>query len=176
MARNLKKDLELCNKATKGPWYTGGIDGVPNRLIATTSFFGGGKVYTRGQDANPGVDAEFIAEARTGWPEAIKRSIEAEAKILELENRIDVLSTVVNMYCSPYYDMEDRADEAEKKISLIVNALDGLRLVMDKGKCDKAYAYMERLADDLFVDASYDIIEDTYKKLSVDAGRCCSEV
>ncbi len=113
MPRDLKKDLELCNKATKGPWYTGGIDGVPNRLIATTSFYGGGKIYTRGQEANPGADAEFIAAARDGWPEAIKRSIEAEAKILELENRIDVLSTVVNMYCSPYYDMEDRADEAE---------------------------------------------------------------
>jgi hypothetical protein len=83
MPRDLKKDLELCNKATKGPWYTGGIDGVPNRLIATTSFFGGGKVYTRGQDASPGADAEFIAAAREGWPEAIERAMRAE-KALEI--------------------------------------------------------------------------------------------
>lgn len=73
-------------------------------------------------------------------------------------------------YCKRYHE------EKRATVSLIVHALDDLRLVMDKGDCDKAYAYMERLADELFTDASYDIIEDTCKKLSEDAGRCCSEV
>ena len=83
MARDLQKDLEICNKATRGPWYTVPKEGTPNRLIATTSFFGGGKIYAKGQEASPGVDAEFIAAAREGWPEAIERAMRAE-KALEL--------------------------------------------------------------------------------------------
>ena len=95
MARDLEKDLELCNKATKGPWYTVPKEGTPNRLIATTSFFGSGKIYTRGQDANPGSDLEFIAEAREGWPEAIERAIEAEKSLeiidLQLKKELEMV-------------------------------------------------------------------------------------
>ena len=87
MARDLQKDLELCNEATKGPWYVGAKENGPNRLIANVSYFGFGKIYTRGQDANPGADIMFIAAAREGWPEAIKRAMKAEAQVKELENK-----------------------------------------------------------------------------------------
>lgn len=83
MPRDLEKDLELCNEATKGPWYVGAKENGPNRLIANVSYFGFGKIYTRGQDANPGADIMFIAAAREGWPEAIERAMRAE-KALEL--------------------------------------------------------------------------------------------
>lgn len=98
MHRDLQKDLELCSKATKGPWYIDKVDG-PNRLIATTSFYGGGKIYTKGQEASPGADAEFIAEAREGWPGAIKRAMVAEAVNAEVLDILNVLHLVTKQAC-----------------------------------------------------------------------------
>lgn len=120
MARDLQKDLEICNRATKGPWYVGAKEGITNRLIATTSFFGSGKVYKQGQDANPGADLEFIAEAREGWPEAIERAMKAEAQVKELENKINLLSLAFN---KNYYYIMERAHEAEGKLGKIIDSL-----------------------------------------------------
>lgn len=36
-------------------------------------------------------DARFIAEARTGWPYAIKRTISAEAEVDRLRNELNIL-------------------------------------------------------------------------------------
>jgi hypothetical protein len=69
--RDLKADLELCNKATPGPWVFNGISvlGAHGLLIARTP-----------NDA----DAEFIAQAREGWPHAIERALKAEELNREL--------------------------------------------------------------------------------------------
>lgn len=71
--RDLQADLELCSKATKGSWAVnshpaGWIDIInpledTNKRIATVVEMG---------------DAEFVAAARTGWPEAIERALAAE--------------------------------------------------------------------------------------------------
>ena len=44
----------------------------------------------------------------------------------ELENQIDILSTTLNMYCSPYYDMWERAEKAEALARELVEAMNGL--------------------------------------------------
>jgi hypothetical protein len=83
--RDLKADLELCNKATQGPWrhewtpdcsevYAPGVD-KPIVLV--------------GHDPH---DAEFIVQAREGWPHAIERAIKAEALAQKL---LDVLGRVI---------------------------------------------------------------------------------
>jgi hypothetical protein len=82
MKRDLKADLELCNKATPGSWVFNGISvlGAHGLLIARTP-----------NDA----DAEFIAQAREGWPHAIERAIKAEALVQELA---DMLGRVTPCY------------------------------------------------------------------------------
>jgi len=128
MPRDLKKDLEICSKATRGPWYIGPKEGVPNRLIATTSLFGSAKIYTRGQDASPKNDTEFIAEARTGWPQAIKRAMESEAKVKELERKIYELTTAVNMY----HCTKERAVKAEALNKELLDCL--LKVILETCK------------------------------------------
>ncbi len=42
-----------------------------------------------------------------------ERANKYKALVRERENQIDILSTTLAMYCSPYYDMQERADKYE---------------------------------------------------------------
>ena len=86
--RDLKADLKFCNRATQGPWrhewnpnysevYAPGVD-KPIILV--------------GHDPH---DAEFIVQAREGWPHAIERALKAEALAQKL---LDVLGRVIPSY------------------------------------------------------------------------------
>jgi hypothetical protein len=86
--RDLKADLKFCDRATQGPWrhewnpdcsevYAPGVD-TPIVLV--------------GHDPH---DAEFIVQAREGWPHAIERAIEAEALAREL---MDMLKKATPRY------------------------------------------------------------------------------
>ena len=103
--RDLKADLELCNKATPGPWICDlrvGCVAVYPENIGRVNCMGdseGKRLFYRNgfqvkdengyfkewcvkpQDVD---DAEFIAQAREGWPHAIERALEAEAFAREL--------------------------------------------------------------------------------------------
>lgn len=83
--RDLAKDLEICEKATPGPWM---------------HLFGDTIIYTKLEDGCRGLPVArielgwrpdkrqgnfaFIAAAREGWPHAIKRAINAEAELARL--------------------------------------------------------------------------------------------
>jgi hypothetical protein len=75
--RDLRADLAIINAATCGPWS---IDG-DNNVDGPDTGYGELRVATlegtarREQSDN----ATFIAEARTAWPHAIERAINAEA-------------------------------------------------------------------------------------------------
>lgn len=73
--RDLKADLEICNKATRGPWVFDEYD------VDIWSQADPWRV------ANVGLhtDMEFIAAAREGWPHAIERAIKAEAEVERLK-------------------------------------------------------------------------------------------
>ena len=58
-ARDLMADLEICNRATRGPWDIYNIN-----------------------------NAEFIAAAREGWPHAIERAIKAEEDLIKTEDEV----------------------------------------------------------------------------------------
>lgn len=72
--RDLQRDLEICERATPGPW----------------KFFENSSIIMNETDVwicevewiN---DKQFIAEAREGWPHAIRRAIAAEKRVAELE-------------------------------------------------------------------------------------------
>lgn len=86
--RDLKADLKVCDRATPGPWrhecnldcseiYAPGVD-TPIVLVGHDPY-----------------DADFIAQAREGWPHAIERAIEAEALAREL---MDMLKKATPRY------------------------------------------------------------------------------
>lgn len=82
MMRNLQKDLELCQKATPGPWgwkkhdyYEELVNPYGITVMDDGSACG---EYAAWINSNTS-DGKFIAEARTGWPEAIQRAMIAEA-------------------------------------------------------------------------------------------------
>ena len=133
MKRGLKADLELCNKATLGPWeylYEYSYENDYPRTIAHRVRIGEETLTIDTHDPNwEGAqeaisNAKFIAQARQGWPHAIERALEAEKRVEELENQVDILSTTLNMYCSPYYDMQERAEKAEALNRELAEALE----------------------------------------------------
>lgn len=72
--RNLHADLALCDAATDG------LDVEDGEMVVFTHYLE--------SDGNPNVakfkrheDAVFYVEARTGWPAAIRRAIEAEDSV-----------------------------------------------------------------------------------------------
>ena len=86
--RDLKADLKVCNRATQGTWrhewnpdcseiYAPGVD-KPIILVGHNPY-----------------DADFIVQARKGWPHAILLVIEAEALAQKL---LDVLGRVIPSY------------------------------------------------------------------------------
>ena len=113
--RDLQKDLEICEKATQGPWFWDVnkhtwhvlLEG-PKRIVMDFVRWGMGSAQPRfiqegifdkavdlaierkanhvGFDMDiMHPDAQFIAQARTGWPEAIQRAIEAESKLTKIQ-------------------------------------------------------------------------------------------
>ena len=74
--RDLQKDLEICNRATPGPW-----NGEENTGVEPVFETGCGCCT---ESTLSKEDAEFIAEAREGWPHAIERAIKAEAEVERL--------------------------------------------------------------------------------------------
>ena len=91
MKRDLKADLELCNKATPGPWYrkkTGAnFKGFSSEVIIadTSRYATGNKVYAEAKGGQfPANDADFIAQAREGWPHAIERALKAETLLRDI--------------------------------------------------------------------------------------------
>ena len=71
--RDLKADLELCNKAAPGPWEA--EDGLADPMVVM------GRDDSHHFYVHTEWDAQFIAQAREGWPHAIERALEAEAKL-----------------------------------------------------------------------------------------------
>lgn len=103
--RDLRADLEICNKATPGPWYrekTGAeFNGFSLEcLIGTTSLYTtGNNIFAQPQRGSfPAADANFIAAAREGWPEAIERAIKAEAEVVRLRAGLERFKTTIKEY------------------------------------------------------------------------------
>jgi hypothetical protein len=84
--RDLQADLELCEKATPGPW-TAVAGKFPKVNSSAATLFAA--IYA--SDA----DAQLAAAAREGWPEAIRRALAAEGRAQDLERECDALLRVL---------------------------------------------------------------------------------
>lgn len=80
--RYLAKDLEICEKATPGPWK---YDYYLDQIFMADD---GSEVIVDTTDTFQ-VDSVFIAESRAGWPEAIQRAITAEKALAQLVEAIE---------------------------------------------------------------------------------------
>ena len=87
--RDLKADLELCDKATPGPWL---LENNHEHPFTILDFEYADVMATYCTNS----DAEFIIQAREGWPHAIARAMKAEALAWELVGVIDELRRQIN--------------------------------------------------------------------------------
>lgn len=106
MTRDLEADLKLCEAATEGPWtvfdsddtmcmtYIGvctdnkdpeGTDGYEHVIAATLLQE---PRYADHHSKQWYENANFIAAARTGWPETIRELMEARKRIAELKTKL----------------------------------------------------------------------------------------
>jgi hypothetical protein len=87
--RDLLRDLELCENATRGPWIAlPAMCGPDGMEVYQEESMGciciAGDPCPRGEN-RPTANMHFIAEAREGWPHAIDRAIASEARTQKLE-------------------------------------------------------------------------------------------
>ena len=103
--RDLLADLKFCDRATQGPWrhewnpdcsevYAPGVD---NPIILV------------GHDP---YDADFIVQAREGWPHAIERAIKAETLARELMYALKQYEKWENALISGAFESNEAAGEA----------------------------------------------------------------
>ncbi|NGM81261.1 hypothetical protein G5B47_02410 [Paenibacillus sp. 7124] len=94
--RDLHADLAICSAATSGGWYLnvandehcGAFYADDGSIVM--DFGAAPNAYDQVcGDAPSPEDAVFIAEARTGWPHAIERAINAERWLLALVEALE---------------------------------------------------------------------------------------
>ena len=78
--RDLKADLELCNKATPGPWEF-------ERPWEFGPIYAGAIADALDEEKDR-ANRELLNNFREGWPHAIERAIEAEALARELADML----------------------------------------------------------------------------------------
>ena len=103
MKRDLKADLELCNRATPGPWFAMKGDADIEGLIVTNS--AGEMVlaetwYDGPLTAITQENLDMFVQAREGWPHAIERAIKAETLVQKLIDVMETLSRQTSGRCS----------------------------------------------------------------------------
>jgi len=109
MKRDAQKDLELCQKATPGPWEfkqedDWGVDvgHIENEKKVICDFGDATQFYPVSGEAPEEADLKFILESREALPYWINRAIEAEKLLLEFA------------YVNPDDSLSDRCDKALK--------------------------------------------------------------
>jgi uncharacterized small protein (DUF1192 family) len=114
--RDLQADLALCDAATPGPW-----ESMPS-IHAEFPF----EICCNGfldpivASAIDEADARFIAEARTGWPHAIRRALAAEA---ELQRVVDISRDNIELLRQEKAHMAERIAELEAEVERLRAAL-----------------------------------------------------
>lgn len=86
--RYLHADLEVCKKVIDGKWHT---DSEGVSVFSDMDFMGEVTIC----DCYHLCTANFIAESREGWPEAINRAIAAESEVEGLQELISGLEFCV---------------------------------------------------------------------------------
>lgn len=124
--RDLQADLELCERATPGPWFAKRwsiptndqffvmqVDENGENVKEIATFWQGARhpdlLETSSEEAKS--NAIFCASAREGWPHAIRRALEAERRVAELEAEVERLRKVIGGIWSFAMERYEKADE-----------------------------------------------------------------
>jgi len=96
-ARDLEVDLAICEAAPPGPWIANTDPRFHDNLVWGPK----GPGFETVAEATPYLKekreiAKFIAEAREGWPYAIRRALEAEAEVDRLRAENAMLLEALN--------------------------------------------------------------------------------
>lgn len=120
--RDLKKDLETCNSATAGPWkwITKG-NTVQSRAITTDTGECGVQEKICASISPKTFNAQFVAAAREGWPEAIERAIAAEE---EFKNEKKYCIEMSTEYLKIINKNNEKLHETENQLSALREAND----------------------------------------------------
>jgi hypothetical protein len=126
--RDLQADLEICNKATPGPWEaTSEFDEdvrvcqIENEeCVCCLALMGDynweKEEWKEGSIKQWNKDAEFIAASREGWPHAIEMAIKAEAELALLRKVAEAARGVFlgegEHLCSEFEDAMDMLEQA----------------------------------------------------------------
>jgi hypothetical protein len=140
--RDLQKDLEICNKATQGPWYwtpeeiecdpeTGWWGEPPSVMLPQVMGDDNGKGFVVWSND----DAEFIAQAREGWPHAIERAIKAEAEVERLTDLLD------------HYNAKCAICDCADDVTILHTENAKLRKVADVANDGNTFALVQALAE-----------------------------
>ncbi|RCX22890.1 hypothetical protein DFP94_101479 [Fontibacillus phaseoli] len=122
ITRDLAEDLAICEAAISGPWHLmPSVHSEYQYEVCRSDF-----LDTIVASAITEDDARFIAEAREGWPHAIRRAVEAESALSAEEDR----------RCR----FEAMADEWAYENEMIRSHVEKLRLVYERGESDEALA------------------------------------
>ena len=89
-ARDLEADLAICEAATPGPYRIKPCECGCGRVLLSITLTDGRFLPE---------DARFIAEAREGWPYAIRRALAAEAEVDRLRNELSILQEQLTQKC-----------------------------------------------------------------------------
>lgn len=117
--RDLKADLELCNKATSGPWIEGTdlseviIQNAEGEEVLLAVWYDNVKwVGIREENLN------LFLQAREGWPHAIERAIKAELLVRELTDTLDANVWVLHVNIET-----DESEQARRNIEYTLNLI-----------------------------------------------------
>lgn len=117
--RDLHADLDICDVATDGPWeldYDYETRKTRVKAVIEPEWLGGVIVADCAHD----VDTRFIVEARTGWPHAIKRALEAERMLAMMQAKVErmrqafgnsLVYTALVHYTDMHIDSDERPDD-----------------------------------------------------------------
>lgn len=135
--RDLAADLAICEAATAGYW----IQADGSYVLDGTDWNTGGEFVAECERES---DAKFIATAREGWPEAIRRAMAAETEVERLKDENYVL-TLERAYIQDGYETEVERLKAEvaslkKDKRLITACYDG-----QSARASDYYREMKRL-------------------------------
>lgn len=116
--RDYQKDLEVCEKATPGPWKLK-IKGNSVQSFAINGVCSGMKPR--------GGDAHFIALARTALPWYIKRCMELESQFQQAQAEASSYHQLCEAYLATLKEKDNQIQQAEEREARYREALEKIK-------------------------------------------------